>query len=88
MTTRQEFADWSLFPYDHYGVSLEMRREVGGSLWVYLVVGIQRVPIREVTWAFAGEEEVSLLVGAYASRPVKEGPELVVVFKQLEVEFR
>lgn len=87
VVTKQEFADWSLFPYDHYGVTLEMRREKSGSLWVYLVVGIQRVPIREVTWVFDGEDEVDVMAGAYASRPVKKGPDLAVVFKQLEVDF-
>ncbi|KAI5302291.1 hypothetical protein KEM56_000829, partial [Ascosphaera pollenicola] len=76
VVTKQEFADWSLFPYDHFGVTLEMRREMSGSLWVYLVVGIQRVPIREVTWVFEGEDEVDVMAGAYASRPVKTGPEL------------
>ncbi|KAI5282805.1 hypothetical protein KEM54_002556 [Ascosphaera aggregata] len=87
VVTKQEFADWSLFPYDHFGVTLEMRREKTGSLWVYLVVGIQRVPIREVTWVFEGEEDVEVMAGAYASRPTKTLSELTVVFKQLEVLF-
>ncbi|KAI5278429.1 hypothetical protein KEM52_004692 [Ascosphaera acerosa] len=98
VVTKQEFADWSLLPYDLYrgGVTLEMRREKtrthlrSESLWVYLVVGIQRVPIREVTWVFKDEEEEDIVVmaGAFASRPVRGGvPDLRVVFKQLEVVF-
>lgn len=66
------------------------RRKEDQTLWIYLVDGVdgKRVPVREVTWAFADEEAVECWVGVYAARPAKESElgKLEVRFSQLEVE--
>lgn len=79
-------------------VTLEAIRqpdELGSGLWVYQIVcgedgKEERVPLREVTWFFADEEqggwEVS--VGAYAARPAAEGGVLEVEIGGFVVEER
>lgn len=72
--------------------TIEARREkdvLGKSLWVYLIVKdgagkeVERRPLREVTWAFAEEEEGwSVGIGGYVCRPTEEGGD-----GRLEAEF-
>ncbi|KAF3923866.1 hypothetical protein ABW21_db0207446 [Orbilia brochopaga] len=97
------WADWSITPLeqgdeDHVTATIEVERsadELGRSLWIYAVYGDRRVPVREVTWLFAADEEekelVWLEVRAYACRPLKkEGNEeekLQVKFLDFDVEF-
>lgn len=64
-----------------------MRREGdenGKGLWVYWVKDGEILPIREVAWFFAGEEDWNIGVGAMACRPSKED---VTNGEELEVKF-
>lgn len=63
--------------------------ELGKSLWVYQVVDGEKVPLREVCWVFGhGDPEKWVLsVEAYACRPAKDAAELVVEFKDLDVQW-
>jgi uncharacterized protein len=79
----REWADWSLGDVVEGGeLTLEIEREAvdeaagkGSSLFVYIVRGGVRseVPIREVTWAF--EQEGQMSVGVFAARPTALGEE-------------
>ncbi|KAF5337557.1 hypothetical protein D9758_016680 [Tetrapyrgos nigripes] len=96
------YSDWSIVPTSETGgkTTIEVRREVddtGTSLWVYqLVIGddgkeLQRNPLRQVTWFFAGEDEWLLDVRAMAARPasredVKGDKNLVVEFEGVEID--
>ncbi|EEP75904.1 conserved hypothetical protein [Uncinocarpus reesii 1704] len=88
--TKDNWADWSLAPVPDGGreVVIEMVREKG-ALWVYVVRGGEggetRMPVREVTWAFAGEQDVEGWIGVYGCRPAKEGGELELMFRDFEV---
>jgi regulation of enolase protein 1 (concanavalin A-like superfamily) len=93
------FADWSIYPATGNEFTVEVRREGdenGKGLWVYwLRLGedgevVERVPLREVAWFFAQEEEWSVQIGAYACRPaghdLAENEELSVTFWGLQSE--
>ena len=72
-------------------MTVEMTREDDGSLWVYVIEGVERKPIREVTWVFEDVEpkengEKECWVGAYAAKPSKEGEGLEVKFGHLVIE--
>ncbi|EER38436.1 conserved hypothetical protein [Histoplasma capsulatum H143] len=92
VVAKDQWADWSLFPLtpgEGPGASarIEMAREKDTSLWIYLVEGGERRRIRQITWAFADEERVAeCWAGVYAAKPAKEGGELVVTFKELDIE--
>ena len=84
----REGGDWSLFPAPGGGkeeITVEIEREDGGkgtSLWVYLVQGEKRTPIRESTWVFKDEYlGGDLSVGIYAARPTKIGGDDQEVFE-------
>jgi uncharacterized protein len=78
------FSDWSLAPLPE-GVeeaTFEAVRE-GVTLWVYAVVQGERVPLREVKWAFIdfegldgdgkdGKGEGTVDVGVYAAKPTPD----------------
>ncbi|OJJ43271.1 hypothetical protein ASPZODRAFT_19674 [Penicilliopsis zonata CBS 506.65] len=85
---KDRWADWSLLPVPSGGAlaTLEMVREDDGSLWVYLVEGVQKSPIREVTWVFDGEDDVECWVGVYAARPSEKKGDLEVHFGHLMIE--
>ncbi|KMU78209.1 hypothetical protein CISG_07049 [Coccidioides immitis RMSCC 3703] len=72
------------------GIEFVSGRPYKGALWVYVVEKREgeeiMVPVREITWAFAEEEDVKALAGVYACRPAKEGGELDVVFRDFELE--
>ena len=107
------WADWSLLPLPTAtsggtsggtSVTVVMEREVlegvgGSTLCVYVVEGVEKRVVREVTWVFEevngeGEEEGELdgecWVGVYAAKPTKDegdgGRELSVEFGGLVVE--
>ncbi|CAI7656395.1 unnamed protein product [Penicillium manginii] len=68
-------------------VTLEMIREKGDTLWIYLLDGTRRIPQREITWIFQGKETEECLVGVYAARPSKEsGDDLDVQFEGLTID--
>ncbi|CAI7605431.1 unnamed protein product [Penicillium bialowiezense] len=77
---KDNWADWS-----GGAATLEMVREEDNSLWVYLVEGVQKSPIREVTWVF-DQDVKDIWVGVYAARPSSEGGELPVNFGHLIIE--
>ncbi|KAL4786769.1 hypothetical protein BJX76DRAFT_70475 [Aspergillus varians] len=86
--TKDRWADWNLLPVPSggAGATLEIVRESDDSLWVYFVEGIQKAPIREVTWVFADEDVKDLWIGVYAARPSSEGGNLDVHFASMIVE--
>ncbi|KAJ6113815.1 hypothetical protein N7523_007132 [Penicillium sp. IBT 18751x] len=86
---KDTWSDWSLLPVPSGGgaATLEMAREPDDSLWIYLVEGVQKSPIREVTWIFQEENVEECWVGIYAARPGTEGDELEVNFGHLMIEF-
>lgn len=88
IVAKDRFADWSLLPVPSGGpaATLELVREADDSLWIYLVEGVQKSPLREVTWVFQEENVQESWVGVYAARPSKEGGELPVNFGHLIVD--
>ncbi|RDW74690.1 uncharacterized protein DSM5745_07352 [Aspergillus mulundensis] len=84
---KDRWADWSLLPVPSGcgGATLEIAREPDDSLWVWLVEGIQKSPIREITWAFADNVN-DFWVGVYAARPSSEGGDLIVSFSSVVIE--
>ncbi|KAJ5894490.1 hypothetical protein N7495_006181 [Penicillium taxi] len=88
VVSKDRWADWSLLPVPSNGVAatLEMAQEVDGSLWIYLVDGLEKAPIREVTWLFQEENVKECWVGVYAARPSEEGGDLEVNFRDWNLE--
>lgn len=85
---KDRWADWSLLPVPSggTGATLEVVREPDDSLWIYLIQGVQKSPIREVTWVFAEEDVRDAWIGVYAARPSSAGGDLVVNFASLIIE--
>ncbi|KAK6496784.1 hypothetical protein TWF481_001772 [Arthrobotrys musiformis] len=102
--TCDRWSDWSITPLVGRGDSetkyptatIELERsndELGKSLWIYLIKGDQRIPLREVNWVFAQQDEdVWVDVSAYAARPLakkgNEDEELIVKFWDDEVVWK
>lgn len=88
------WADWSLLPLandEGSSATVEMAKEEDGSLWIYVIEGVERRPIREVTWVFEdaghkGDVERECWIGAYAAQPSAEGKGLEVSFGHLVIE--
>jgi uncharacterized protein len=86
------WSDWSLAPVPSGGnaatIEIVREEEQDNTLWVYLVDGDSRFPLREVTWAFEGEEAAECWVGAYAAKPYSsaDSEDLTVDFQGLLVE--
>lgn len=85
---KDRWADWSLLPIPSggCGATLEIVKEEDGSLWIYFVEGVQKSPIREVTWAAEDDGSEICWVGVYAAKPSKEGDDLVVKFGHLIID--
>lgn len=67
-------------PNSSQEVTIEVRREgdeMGQGIWVYQVLldedgnEVDRVPLREIAWAFAQEHGVQLEIAAYVARPAE-----------------
>ncbi|KAJ5653641.1 hypothetical protein N7490_000644 [Penicillium lividum] len=88
VVAKDHWADWSLLPVPSGGNSatLELVRELDNSLWIYLVEGVLKQPIREVTWIFEEENVQETWVGVYAARPSTEGGDLMVNFGHLVID--
>ncbi|KAJ5972532.1 uncharacterized protein N7479_002450 [Penicillium vulpinum] len=88
VVAKDNWADWSLLPVPSGGnlATLELVKEKDNSLWIYLVEGLEKSPIREVTWVFEEENVKDLWVGLYAARPSNEGGELPVHFGSLVID--
>ncbi|KAL9085264.1 MAG: hypothetical protein Q9165_007698 [Trypethelium subeluteriae] len=84
------WSDWSLQQWNRTELTVEAVRERNG-LWIYAVDGGERLPLRQVTWAFEGQDEEKLIeVGVFAAMPkgfedVTGGGELSVRFEDFEV---
>lgn len=87
VVTKDRWADWSLLqiPSGGNAATLELVREADGSLWIYLVEGTEKSPIREVTWVFQEADVEEFWVGVYAARP-SNGGELSVNFRDLGID--
>lgn len=86
--TADRWADWSLVQVgikEGNTVTLEMERETD-TLWIYVVDGEKRVPIREVTWILSEPGETVCLVGVYTATPKTDGKPLEVQFSGWELE--
>lgn len=91
VVAKDRWADWSLtaVPSGGQAATVELVREEDNTLWVYLIEGVSRVPLREVTWAFEHGEAAECWIGAYAARPSSSTTDdLVVDFRHLIVESR
>ncbi|GAB1738534.1 hypothetical protein NU219Hw_g3340t1 [Hortaea werneckii] len=84
------YSDWSLapMPKGENTATFEAVRD-GETLWVYEIRDGERLPLREVKWAFIDEmDEIS--VGVYAAKPTPEegdeGKGIDVEFKDLKLE--
>ncbi|KAI9926667.1 hypothetical protein ASPWEDRAFT_46318 [Aspergillus wentii DTO 134E9] len=86
--TKDRWADWSLLPVPSGGpaATLEINKEPDNSLWIYLVEGIQKNPLREVTWIFEEDGVEECWVGLYAAKPSNEKDDLVVNFGHLIID--
>ncbi|KAJ5214855.1 hypothetical protein N7468_010534 [Penicillium chermesinum] len=89
VVVKDRWADWSLLPVPSGGseATLEISREPDDSLWIYVVEGNHRSPIREVTWIFSEEGVQETWVGVYAARP-STGGELAVTFGHLIIDLQ
>ena len=67
-------------------VTLEMEGN-GDTLWIYVVDGEKRIPIREVPWILSAEgKDVKAWVGVYDASPKPDGKELEVRFEGWELD--
>ncbi|OKL59515.1 hypothetical protein UA08_05114 [Talaromyces atroroseus] len=86
------WSDWSLTPVPSGGntatIEIVREEEQENTLWVYLVDGSSRFPLREVTWAFEEEKTAECWIGAYAAKPYSspDTDDLAVDFQHLIVE--
>lgn len=83
-----KWSDWSLRPMPSkggVGATIEMSKEKDGSLWVHLLEGVKRSPLREVTWFFDGDGEAECWIGVYVAKPGDTG-DLEVAFSHLVIE--
>jgi uncharacterized protein len=83
------WSDWSLVQVgikEGKAVTLEMEGN-GDTLWIYVVDGEKRIPIREVPWILSAEgKDVKAWVGVYAASPKPDGKELKVGFQGWELD--
>ncbi|KAH8696082.1 hypothetical protein BGW36DRAFT_297085 [Talaromyces proteolyticus] len=90
VVAKDRWSDWSLVSIPSGGstATIEMVREEDGSLWVYWIEGVQRVPLREVTWAFEQADSAHCWIGTFAARPSSpaDGGRLAVDFCHLVVD--
>jgi regulation of enolase protein 1 (concanavalin A-like superfamily) len=89
------WADWNMLQVgvkNGNQITLQMEREIehGGQLWIYVIDGEKKIPIREVTWFLSEGDEKELWVGTFVARPTEaaEGKEqsLAVEFKDWELD--
>lgn len=85
------WSDWALAPdLAKDGKATIELATVEGSLWLYLIRGDERVPLREITWFLSKQPDAVAQVGVYVARPTaKEGDdgELVVQFEDFGLDY-
>ena len=92
--TMDRWADWSLVQTglkEGKELTLEFERNPEeGTLWIYVIDGEKKIPVREVTWILSEGDDKECWVGVYAANPTvsKERTEqgLVVSFKGWELD--
>lgn len=87
------WADWSLVQAGIYDgkVTLEMeRKKDDDTLWIFIIDGEKKIPIREITWALSESTVQDCWVGVYAATPTvtKENGALDVQFEGWDLEVR
>lgn len=90
VVTKDRWADWSLRPLlveGSKGARVRMEDTGDGNLWIF-VIGQdgKKHPVREVTWWGEIGADTEVLVGPAAAKPSTEGGDLIVNFKDLELE--
>jgi uncharacterized protein len=89
VVAKDRWADWSLHPLRDGGAAatIELVRDSDdGGIWVYLVEGVSRVPLREVTWLGDAPATADCWIGTYAAKPADHGDALTVHFRHFLVE--
>lgn len=92
--TADRWADWSLVQTglrERKEVTMEFERnKQEGTLWIYVIDGEKKVPVREVTWILSEGDDKECWIGVFAAKPTAsaEGKEqgLVVDFKDWELD--
>ena len=83
------WSDWSLHPIvsaDGASATIEFVVKDEGKLWVYLHGDDgERYPLREITWWRALPSNAVCRVGVSAARPSAEGDDLIVHYKDLDI---
>ncbi|EJD51324.1 hypothetical protein AURDEDRAFT_149917 [Auricularia subglabra TFB-10046 SS5] len=84
------WSDWSVVPdiVKNNKITIEFA-PAEGSLWLYIVDGKNRIPMREVTWFLTKEPEVIADIGVYTARPTAvegDDSELTVHFEHFELD--
>lgn len=93
------WADWSLRPHGTRSLTLEFERKIKdgkpqSALWIYIVEGVERTPVREVTWVFEddldgdddqGSKDAQIWIGVYAARPHADPGDMVVSFSDWKI---
>ncbi|RMZ90511.1 hypothetical protein DV736_g2247, partial [Chaetothyriales sp. CBS 134916] len=84
---KDRWADWSLSPLQRSEATLELGLG-GGSIWVWLVDGEERTPLREVTFWADLPQDAECWVGVYAAKPAPNGETeaLTVKYQDLEIK--
>ncbi|OAX79259.1 hypothetical protein ACJ72_06424 [Emergomyces africanus] len=88
---KDNWADWSLLPMppgNETGARIEMVREKGVTLWIYLIEGEERKRIRQVTWAFGDEESTECWVGVYAAKRRRKEGSLWLALRSWRLSFQ
>ncbi|KAI9150106.1 hypothetical protein HJFPF1_09861 [Paramyrothecium foliicola] len=94
------WSDWSIAPVETQAnepfvagetwttVLVERKLDdLGLSLWVYQIIGEEKVPLREINWPYGYGDDWVLKVEAYAAKP-QQGPPLTAEFKDFRVEWK
>lgn len=84
VVVKDNWADWSLSPLlkpESPMTRIQLEVEDDGALWAYVIDDKDaKIPIREVTWWAALDNNTEVLIGPAAARPSKEPGDLVVKF--------
>lgn len=94
--TADNWADWSLAETDKENpdeLTLEFERNPKeDTLWVYIVKGDKKIPVREVTWAlYDPNGNAKCWVGVYVGKPTASAEgvqDLVVSFNDFQLDLR
>lgn len=85
------WSDWSLQRWNETSITVEAVRK-GNMLWIYALDGNERLPLRQTTWAFDGQDVGKAIeVGVYVAMPkglenAEGGGDLTVRFQDFVVE--